>query len=123
MRVIETKTHGYLDYLVGILLIVLPGIAGWDINDAKSIVPMVVGIVTIIMSLMTAYELSISKIIPMSTHLMMDVLSGIILAASPWLFDFADEVYLPHLLVGLFEIAAGLMTKTRSSVSSLSTEK
>jgi hypothetical protein len=123
MRVIETKTHGYLDYLVGILLIVLPGIAGWDINDAKSIVPMVIGIVTIIMSLMTAYELSISKIIPMSTHLMMDVLSGIILAASPWLFGFADEVYLPHLLVGLFEIAAGLMTKTRSSVSGLSTEK
>ena len=119
MRVIETKVHGYLDYIVGILLIILPGIAGWDINEAKSIVPMVIGVLTIIMSLMTAYELGISKIIPMSTHLMMDVLIGIILAISPWLFEFADEVYLPHLLVGLFSIAAGLMTKTRSSIISV----
>jgi len=44
-------------------------------------------------------------------HLMLDTASGVLLAASPWLFGFADRVYLPHLLLGLFEIAASSMTR------------
>jgi hypothetical protein len=51
----------------------------------------------------------------MKAHLALDVLSGIVLAASPWLFDFADRVYLPHLILGLIEIGAGLMTRTSTS--------
>ncbi|HEX9980379.1 MAG TPA: SPW repeat protein [Flavobacterium sp.] len=122
MRFIETKTHGYLDYLMGILLIVLPGLMGLDMNSAQSIVPMVIGVMTIVMSLMTAYELSITNIIPMATHLMMDLLAGIVLAASPWIFGFADEIYLPHLILGILEIGASLMTKTKSHIT-LSTER
>lgn len=45
-------------------------------------------------------------------HLLFDLLSGILLAASPWLFGFADQVYLPHLIIGMLEIGAALMTKT-----------
>ena len=37
---------------------------------------------------------------------------GVLLAASPWLFGFADRVYWPHLILGLAEIGAGLMTRT-----------
>ncbi|HEY0091319.1 MAG TPA: SPW repeat protein [Flavobacterium sp.] len=117
MRFLETRTHGYLDYLTGVLLIVLPFIADWDINSAKSLVPIILGAMTIIMSLMTAYELGLTNVISMQVHLMMDLMSGILLAASPWLFGFADEVYLPHLLVGLFEVVASLVTKTKPQVN------
>ena len=65
----------------------------------------------ILMSLITNYEAGAFRIISMKTHLTMDVIVGIFLAASPWLFGFADEVYLPHLIVGLFSIAAGLFTE------------
>ncbi len=47
---------------------------------------------------------------------MIDFLSGVFLAASPWLFGFAEEVYLPHLILGIFEIGASLMTKTTPDV-------
>ncbi|MEJ7827105.1 MAG: SPW repeat protein [Segetibacter sp.] len=40
-------------------------------------------------------------------------MSGILLAASPWIFSFADTVYIPHLIFGLLEIGASLMTKTQ----------
>jgi hypothetical protein len=53
----------------------------------------------------------------MPVHLATDVAAGALLAVSPWLFGFADRVYLPHLVVGLFEIAAGLMTRTTSDTS------
>ena len=39
--------------------------------------------------------------------------SGIFLAVSPWLFGFSDEVKWPHVILGLFEIAAAAMTDPR----------
>lgn len=48
----------------------------------------------------------------MPAHLGLDIAGGVLLAASPWLFGFASLVFWPHLIVGLFEIAAGVMTRT-----------
>lgn len=48
----------------------------------------------------------------MPTHLTVDIIAGIFLAASPLLFRFADQVYLPHLIVGLLSIGSGLFTET-----------
>jgi hypothetical protein len=75
----------------------------------------ILGAMALLYSLMTRYELGMMKVIPMKTHLTLDVLSGIVLAASPWIFNFDERVYLPHLILGLFEIGAGLMTKTTPS--------
>jgi hypothetical protein len=44
-------------------------------------------------------------------------MSGILLAASPWIFGFADTVYLPHLILGIAEIGAALMTQKNPSGS------
>lgn len=50
----------------------------------------------------------------MPTHLMLDLGSGLLLAASPWLFGFADGtattdgVWVPHLVLGLVEVLASL---------------
>jgi hypothetical protein len=115
MRFIDTKTHGYMDYLMGIFLIVAPWIFRLDPGAPEGIILIVLGAMALVYSLMTRYELGMIKVFSMKTHLTLDVLSGIILAASPWLFGFADRVYLPHLILGIIEIGAGLMTKTTSA--------
>lgn len=112
MRVIPTRIHGILDYLVGVLLIIAPWLFDFSDGGAKMWVPIILGAGAIVYSLLTNYELGVARIIPMPTHLMLDILSGVVLAASPWVFGFADEIWWPHLFVGLFEIAAGLMTRT-----------
>jgi hypothetical protein len=48
----------------------------------------------------------------MSLHLMLDMGSGLLLAASPWIFGFSDELKWFHVIVGLGEIAAAAMTRT-----------
>ena len=115
MRFISTKAHGVLDYLTGILLILLPWL--WDYNPTgpESLIPVLLGITAIVISLMTNYERSVLKVIPMKTHLTADILSGILLAASPWIFGFHETVYIPHAAFGIFEILAGLFTKTDPS--------
>ncbi len=112
LRFIPTRTHGVLDYVVGALLLVVPYILGFADGTAAQWVPQILGLVAIGGALMTDYELGVMRVIPMPVHLGIDVASGALLALSPWLFGFADRVLWPHLIVGLWEIGAGLMTRT-----------
>jgi hypothetical protein len=69
------------------------------------------GVGAILYSVFTAYELGMLRILPMSLHLMLDGAAGALLAASPFLLDFSEHVYLPHLLFGLFSVIASLLTR------------
>lgn len=107
---IPTRVHGVLDYLVGVLLIAVGAIVYNQYDTTGGIVPMVMGGATIVYSLLTAYELGAVRVIPMTGHLALDFISGIVLAASPWLFGFADRVWAPHVLAGVGEVAVVLLS-------------
>jgi SPW repeat len=115
MRVIGTKTHGYLDYIMGLLLIAAPWIFDFNRSGAETWVPVVLGAGVILYSMLTDYEMGVTRKISMRTHLTLDMIGGALLAASPWIFGFADYVWAPHLILGLLEIGASLMTKTTPS--------
>lgn len=110
MRFIPTKVHGILDYLMGLLLIAAPWIFNFHRGGAETYVPVILGAGVILYSIMTNYEMGVAKKISMPAHLTMDLLGGIFLAVSPWLFGFAEYVYLPHLIFGILEVGASLMT-------------
>ena len=110
MRFISTKAHGILDYLMGVVLIAAPWIFDFAEGGAETWVPVILGAGTIVYSLITDYEYSATKKLSMRTHLWIDMLAGAFLAASPWIFGFADYVYLPHLILGLAEIGAAICT-------------
>lgn len=112
MRVIPTRAHGWIDYLMGILLVCAPWVLGFARNGAETWVPVIIGASVIVYSLCTNYELGIVKAIPMRSHLTLDFLGGGLLAASPWLFGFSEYIFLPHLLVGVTEIIVALITET-----------
>ncbi|MDT0643499.1 SPW repeat protein [Zunongwangia sp. F363] len=106
---INTKIHGILDYMMGVLLIISP----WIFNlpeGAATILPIVLGAGTILYSLLTVYELGAYGLIPMPVHLTIDILAGVLLIAAPWIFGFSDRVYLPFVILGAIEVLAGLMT-------------
>ena len=112
MRFIPTRVHGLLDYLVGLLLIAAPWLFNFARGGTETWVPVALGAGALVYSLFTNYELGAVKRLLMPTHLTLDLLSGLLLAASPWLFGFSEFVYVPHLVLGLLEIGAALMTKT-----------
>jgi hypothetical protein len=112
MRIIPTRIHGVLDYLMGVVLIAAPWLLDFADGGPEQWVPVILGAGTIVYSLLTRYELGVARIIPMPVHLWIDLAAGILLAASPWLFGFSDEVWAPHLILGLLEMGASLMTRT-----------
>lgn len=115
MRFISTKTHGYLDYIMGVVMIVAPWLFGFAAGGAETTIFVVLGVAVLVYSLFTRYELGAVKAIPMSGHLALDFVSGVLLAASPWLFGFSHLVSTPHVVFGLAEVGASLLTQTRST--------
>jgi len=62
----------------------------------------------------TDYELGVWRMFPMAVHNLFDIGAGALLAASPWIFGFADEtanVWAPFVVIGLAAVFLGLTTK------------
>ena len=112
---ISSRMHGMLDYPGGIALIAAPWIFGFsNVGGAAKTIPIVLGILILLQSLITDYELSVADVLPLPMHLAVDVLGGAFLALSPVLFGFTDEgvnAWLPHVVVGVALVLAGLMTQ------------
>lgn len=102
MKIISSRVHGVLDYVVGALLIAAP----WMMNmtGAAFYVPVILGAGTLLYSLFTDYELGLARMIPFRSHLALDAVSGIFLASSPWIFGFSDVMWVPHVAAGLMEL-------------------
>jgi hypothetical protein len=100
-----------MDYLVAVLLITAPWIFGFDRGGAETWMPVVLGIGTILYSLLTDYELGVWRRISMRTHLTLDLINGLLLAASPWIFGFANYIWQPHLILGIVEIGVVLFSE------------
>jgi hypothetical protein len=111
MRFITTKVHGVLDYLTAVLLIAAPWLFGFADGKIDQWISVIIGLMIFMLSFLTDYELGFIKSIPMRIHLVIDMIVGLVLALSPWLFGFANDVYVPHLVAGGLGFVAGIVTK------------
>jgi hypothetical protein len=114
MRFIPTRFHAPLDYIVGAVLIAAPWVFQFSDAGAATAVSIVLGAGLILYSLFTNYELGVWKVAPMAVHNLIDIIAGALLAASPWLFGFADEganAWVPFVVIGVAAIFLGLTTK------------
>jgi hypothetical protein len=116
LRVIPTNVHGVIDYLAGGALYATPALLGLSDVPASARTLRFASGAAIASSMLTDYELGVVKVVPMPVHLTLDVASGALMAASPWLFGFArngQRHWLPHALMGTSEVLIALMSKTR----------
>lgn len=103
------------DYPTNALIAAAPFIFGFNNTKSETIVPVVIGTAHTTVSLCTDYEMGVAKLIPMKSHLALDVAGGLFLAISPWLFGFSKRVWAPHLIAGLLMAGTALMTTDKTS--------
>lgn len=109
-RFIPTKVHAVMDWGVALLLLASPWLFQFDMGGTETIVPIALGASILTLGLFTDHEFAVSRAVPIRIHLAIDLLSGLFLATSPWLFGFAHFVSRPHLIIGLSEVAVALLT-------------
>jgi len=90
---------------MGLLLIALPWILGLARGGPESAVPVASGAAGLIVTFFTNHEYVVRRI-PMTAHLAVDGVAGAVLLVSPWVFGFADLVWVPHVILGVTEFAA-----------------
>ncbi|WP_158861312.1 SPW repeat protein [Lunatibacter salilacus] len=111
MRFIDSRTHAVIDYMSGILFIASPWLFGFFNHGAAMSLPLIAGVSIIMISLITDFEYGLLPAVSLPTHLNLDVIIGVILLASPWVFGFTARVMWPHVIFGMVLVIAGLFTE------------
>ncbi len=118
LRFIPTRVHGVLDYMYGSVLLTAPELLQTKDEPQATLVSRMAGGGATAYTLLTDFELGAVKAISMRTHLLLDALSGALLAGAPWLLGYArggPRYWLPHTSVGVAEVLAAMTTKTEPS--------
>ncbi|MDQ3348978.1 MAG: SPW repeat protein [Acidobacteriota bacterium] len=102
---------------MGLLLIALPSILGFARGVPESAVRVALGAAGLIVTFFTNHEYGVVRRIPMTAHLAVDGVAGAVLLVSPWVFGFADLVWVPHVILGLTALAAAFVTRRRQWIS------
>jgi hypothetical protein len=113
MKFLSAKTHTIIGLIVGVLLLFAPALLGFNNNTSATAVAQGVGIFIILSELITTSQFSPIKLIPMRAHLVLDYLTGLFLAISPWIFGFSNSPaneWVPHLVLGILVIGYALVT-------------
>lgn len=120
MRPLSTKTHTVIGLVVGVVLLIAPWLFGFNDVAAAMLSAVLVGAFIILNELITTSPISPLKLVPMRVHIVLDVVTGLFLALTPFLFGFsgaAGNVWVPHVIVGIMTIGYALMTRTADDTS------
>jgi hypothetical protein len=120
---ISIKTHNVLDYVAGVLLLLMPAIAGFASIDAARNVFVLGGLALIGYSLFTKYDYALWRKIPLGVHMVLDVTVGVLVMAAPFLFDYrflltgGQEIV--HYAMGLGAILLVAITRQKTTSASV----
>jgi len=114
-RFLPTRLHGLIDFATPPVLLVAPALLKLDRSSLAALAPRVAGVSALAYSLVTDYETAPRRTLPMPVHLALDAMSGVALAAAPWLSGDArrgTRYWLPHAAAGASEVLLALVTQT-----------
>lgn len=87
-RLIDPRTHGFIDYAVVAVLLLGPMVLGF--GGTPAILSYVLGAAYLGLSLLTAYPLGAAKVVPFPLHGFIELGAGVLAIVSPWLFGFSE---------------------------------
>lgn len=113
---LSTRLHGIMDYALGVVLIGVGSTMPGGLGGTPGMVLAITGVIAILNALMTNFEMGVLKKMQIPMHLWLDGIVGLMVAVSPWLLSFDQDVWLPHVIVGAFIIVTAFFTDTVPSV-------
>jgi hypothetical protein len=125
MKIISSRTHTVIGLIVGAALVVAPWILQFDDVEAAKWSAVLVGLFVLVNEIVTTSPASPLKIVPMRVHVALDVVTGVFLLATPFLFRFADEdanKWVPHVVVGVLIAGYALVTDTSDAYQAAGTD-
>jgi hypothetical protein len=110
---IPLDVHAAVEPIVAIVLIAAPWIFGFsDINSAK-VISIIVGVIMLLSGAMTRWRFALVRVIPLRMHFMTDLVLGLFLILSPFIFGFSHKGGATRftIIVGALELLTALSTR------------
>jgi hypothetical protein len=112
VRFIPTIAHGVADYFVGLIVISLPFMLG--IGGTPRQILIALGVIVVLYSLVTDYELGAFRYLRIRFHLLLDAAFGIVMLFLPMLLDMPDIAHWPFYVLGALALVLTVTTKIRA---------
>jgi hypothetical protein len=112
MRFVPAMLHGTVDYVVGFIVIGLPFY--FELRGTPPMVLIALGIIVVLYSLLTDYELGAVRFLRIRSHLLLDAIFGVAMLLSPFLFDFPADTRWPVYAIGVVALILAVTTQIRA---------
>jgi hypothetical protein len=100
MKISPTVLLAFTNYTMVVVSLVAPWMFGFSADAVATSSVMAFGVTLAAYSLVTEFELSFRRLIPLKLHLALNVVMSAVLVASPFVLEFASAIWAPHLAVG-----------------------
>jgi len=115
---LSLRAHNVIDYVAALLLLFVPAFLGFsEIQVARNLF-LVLGIFLLTYSLVTKYEFSIWRALPLGTHMTFDLAIGLVLLLAPWVLGYRDLLAvgqeLTHYILGIGLIVFVAVTRSKT---------
>lgn len=87
---ISLFVHGVVEYAAAVLFIAAPFLFGFD-SDAATAASIVLGVAILVVTATTEAPTGLTRVLPVTIHAALDVVTVVFLIAAPFLFGFNDE--------------------------------
>lgn len=124
---VSLRVHNILDYVGGAILLVCPYLFGFsDVAAARNLF-LVLGFGLIGYSLLTNYQYSVFKVVPLSVHMALDVLVGVVLILGSYVFGYRNAITggqtVLHYALGIGVIGLVALTRPKTDEGVMITGK
>jgi hypothetical protein len=108
---ISRKLHGVIDYAIGLILVVAPKLFQFGDQNIAASVSVVLGLMTILYSLLTDYELGVVRMIPYAGHRLFDFVAGVAMLGAFIHFNLPGRAGAVLFAAGAVQIASLFFTR------------
>jgi hypothetical protein len=110
---ITLNMHAAIEPIAALVLILSPWIFGFSSNGTAQAVMIVIGVIMLTSGAMTDWRLSLVRLIPLRVHFMTDLLLGVVLILSPFVFGFSGSGAATRfaIIFGALELLTALATR------------
>jgi hypothetical protein len=122
-NIVSTTFYGYFNYVLALVTMASPWLFNfWHVGGAALFPPLIFGWFQLIMAIFSVNKAGFMKIFPNQFHMVLDVFAGFVILVSPFLYNFADQVWVPHVIIGGIMLLVGVLT-FGSPLQNLSTSR
>ncbi len=87
MRVIHSRLHGVIDYLLVLFLFLAPSL--FEMVPMVATLTYIIGGIHLLLTIFTNFPVGLLKVVPFRLHGLIEIAVGILILFLPWIFGFS----------------------------------